>query len=79
MGTAMYQYNKVESQQTMSHASPAFWLDSVESTADLLADIQSYPPEIVNAVEEETSWVGASLQLPQSPDGIARGEIRLRQ
>jgi hypothetical protein len=36
----------------MSHASPAFWLDSVESTADLLADIQSYPPEIVRALEK---------------------------
>ncbi len=52
VGKAMYQYNKVESQQTMSHASPAFWLDSVESTADLLADIQSHPPEIVHAVEK---------------------------
>ena len=52
VGKAMYQYNKVESQETMSHASPAFWLDSVESTADLLADIQSYPPEIVRAVEK---------------------------
>jgi succinoglycan biosynthesis protein ExoO len=52
VGKAMYQYNKVERQQTMSHASPAFWLDSVESTADLLADIQSYPPEIVRAVEK---------------------------
>jgi succinoglycan biosynthesis protein ExoO len=52
VGRAMYRYNKVETQQTMSHASPAFWLDSVESTADLLADIQSYPPEIVRALEK---------------------------
>jgi hypothetical protein len=51
-GQAMYRYNKVETQHTMSHASPAFWLDSVESTADLLADIQSYPPEIVAALEK---------------------------
>lgn len=52
VGKAMYRYNKAETQQTMSHASPAFWLDSVESTADLLADIQSYPPEIVRALEK---------------------------
>jgi hypothetical protein len=52
VGQAMYRYNKVETQETMSHASPAFWLDSVESTADLLADIQSYPPEIVRALEK---------------------------
>jgi succinoglycan biosynthesis protein ExoO len=52
LGEAMYRYNKAETQQTMSHASPAFWLDSVESTADLLADIQTYPPEIVRALEK---------------------------
>jgi hypothetical protein len=52
LGEALYRYNKAETQQTMSHASPAFWLDSVESTADLLADVQSYPPEIVAALEK---------------------------
>ena len=51
LGEALYRYNKAETEHTMSHASPAFWLDSVESTADLLADIQSYPPEIVHALE----------------------------
>ncbi|HEX6147191.1 MAG TPA: glycosyltransferase family 2 protein [Acidimicrobiia bacterium] len=52
VGDAMYRYVKAETQQTMSHASPAFWLDSVESTADLLADTQAYPPEIVRALEK---------------------------
>jgi hypothetical protein len=52
VGDAMYRYIKAETQQTMSHASPAFWLDSVESTADLLADTQTYPPEIVRALEK---------------------------
>lgn len=48
---AMYRYNKVEGVDTMSHASPTFWLDSVESTAQLLADAQGEGLEIRNALE----------------------------
>lgn len=48
---ALYRYNKVEGVTTMSHASPAFWLDSVESTAQLLADVQGLDPTVVGALE----------------------------
>jgi succinoglycan biosynthesis protein ExoO len=48
---AMYRYNKVEGVDTMSHASPAFWLDSVESTAQLLAEEQDQAAEIKSALE----------------------------
>lgn len=48
---AMYRYNKVEGVETMSHASPSFWLDSVESTAQLLADSQDLDGRVTTALE----------------------------
>jgi hypothetical protein len=58
----------------MSHASPAFWLDSVESTADLLADTQTYPPEIVRALEKRLR--GSMRRYDYLK---ARSELRERQ
>lgn len=74
VGDAMYRYVKAETQQTMSHASPAFWLDSVESTADLLADTQTHPPEIVRALEKRLR--GSMRRYDYLK---ARSELRERQ
>jgi hypothetical protein len=74
VGDAMYRYIKAETEQTMSHASPAFWLDSVESTADLLADTQTYPPEIVRALEKRLR--GSMRRYDYLK---ARSELRERQ
>jgi succinoglycan biosynthesis protein ExoO len=49
---ALYRYNKAEAHKTLSHASPAFWLDSVQSTADLLQTTQDHDPAVVRALEK---------------------------
>jgi glycosyltransferase involved in cell wall biosynthesis len=49
---ALYRYNKAQAHKTLSHASPAFWLDSVQSTADLLQTTQGHDPRVVRALEK---------------------------
>jgi succinoglycan biosynthesis protein ExoO len=78
---AMYRYNKVEGVATMSHASPAFWLDSVESTAQLLADAQELEPEVVAALERrlaEGTRKYHYLKMRQDLDGGHIADAALR-
>jgi hypothetical protein len=65
----------------MSHASPAFWLDSVESTAQLLADAQELESEVVAALERrlaEGTRKYHYLKMRQDLDGGHIADAALR-